>query len=163
MSHCGLGYRLAAYDNGMYDEENLYNRFFEEKKRGLGKHVDSPNAPAPRATIGVRRQDDDTRTPSIQGSSSRRFCPALPAGVAEGRATGTDRSLRHKAVVRSGPYTGATAGTPQQRTIGLGPDCTRATTSLLHARRQRPVVTTPLGADVAVVGIVFCRKTTGSL
>ena len=163
MSHCGLGYRLAVYNNGMYDKENLYDRFFKEKKRGLGKHVDSLNAPAPRATIGVRRRDDNTRTPNVRGSGGRRFCPALPAGVAEGRATGTDRSLRHKAVVRSGPYAGATAGTPRQRTIGLGPDRTCVTTSLLHARRQRPVVTTPLGAGVAVIGIVFRRKTTGSL
>ena len=125
--------------------------------------MNSPNAPAPRATIGVRRRDNNTRTPSIWGSSGRRFCPALPTGVAEGCATGTDRSLRHEAVVRSGPHAGATAGTPRQRTIRLGPDCTRATTSLLHACRQRPVVTTPLGAGVAVVGIVFRRKTTGSL
>ena len=141
----------------------VVRQIFEEKKRGLGKQVNSPNAPAPQATIGVRRQDNDTRTPSVRGSGGRRFCLALPAGIAEGCATGTDRSLRHKAVVSSGPHVGATAGTPQQRTIGLGPDCTHATTSLLHAHRQRPVVMTPLGAGVAVVRIVFCRKTTGSL
>ena len=75
----------------------------------------------------------------------------------------TGQSLRHKALVNSGPYAGATARTPQQRMIRLGPDHTPAMTSLLRACRQRPVVTTPLGAGVATVRSVFCRKMPGPL
>ena len=75
----------------------------------------------------------------------------------------TGRSLRHKALVNSGPYAGTTARTPQQHMIGLGPDHAPATTSLLRMRRQRPVITTPLGAGVATVGSVFRRKTLGPL
>ena len=35
----------------------------------------------------------------------------MPAGVVKGCATGTDRSLRHKAFVRSGPDAGAVTRT----------------------------------------------------
>ena len=87
----------------------------------------------------------------------------MPARVAKGRATGTDRSLRHEAFVRSGPDAGAAMRTPRQRTIGLGPDRTPATTSLLHARWQVVVAAAPLGAGIIPVGGVVQRRTPCSL
>ena len=118
-----------------------------------------PCAHTPRATIGSRRHDNNTRTPRVQGSRGKRFCQALPAGVAKGRATGTDQSLRHKAFVCSGPDTGAVTRTSRQRTIGLGPDCTPTTMSLLHARWQGVVATAPLGAGISPVGGVIQQQT----
>ena len=122
-----------------------------------------PRAHTPRATIGSRRHGNHTRTPRVRGSGGRRLCQALPIRVAKGRATGTDRSLRHKAFVRSGPDTGAATRTPRQRTIGLGPDCTPATTSLLHARWQVVVTVAPLGAGIIPVGGIVQRQTPCSL
>ena len=46
---------------------------------------------------------------------------------------------------------------------GLGPDHTPVTTSLLRVRRQRLVITTPLGAGAATVRSVFRKKTLGPL
>ena len=131
----------------------------QKKKRELGMH-DLPCAHTPRI---VRGRDNNTRAPRVWGSDGRRFCLALPATIPERRATSTGRSLRHEALVNSGPYAGAAARTPRQRMIGLGPDHTPATMSLLRARWQRPVVTTPLGAGVTTVGSVFCRKPPGPL
>ena len=122
-----------------------------------------PRAHTPRATIGSRARSNHTKTPRVRGSGGRRLCQALPARVAKGRATGTDRSLRHKAFVRSGPDAGAATRTPRQRTIGLGPDRTPATTSLLHARWQVVVAAAPLGAGIIPVGGVVQRRTPCSL
>ena len=71
-----------------------------------------------------------------------------------------------EAFINSGPCAGTTAPQrepPRQRMIGLGPDHTPATTSLLCTRRQQSVVMTPLRASVAVVRNVFHKKTPGSL
>ena len=83
MRCCQLDYQLAAYDHEMYNKRKLYDRFFEEKKRGLGKHVNLPNAPAPRATIGARPQGSATRPPRFYGSNGWRVIAALPVRVAE--------------------------------------------------------------------------------
>ena len=121
------------------------------------------NLPCAHTPPIVRGRDDDTRTPRVRGSDGRRICLALPARIPERRATSTGRSLRHKALINSGPYAGTAARTPRQRMIGLGPDHTPAMMSLLHTRRQQPVVRTPLGAGVATVRSVFRRKTPGPL
>ena len=76
---------------------------------------------------------------------------------------GTDRSLRHKAFVRSGPEAGAAPRIPQQRVIRLGPDCTPATTSLLHARWQGVVAAAPLGAGISPFGGVIQQQMPCSL
>ena len=80
----------------------------------------------------------------------------MPVGVAKGHAMGTDRSLHHKAFVRSGPNAGAVLRTPQQRVIGLGPDCTPPTTSLLHTHWQgvRGWVYNGFGRTVVEQGVV---------
>ena len=111
----------------------------------------------------VRGRDNNTGAPRVRGSDGRRFCLALPARIPERRATSTGQSLRHKALVNSGPCAGAAARTPQQRMIGLGPDHTPPTTSLLRMRRQQLVIATPFGAGVATVGSIFRRKTLGPL
>ena len=131
----------------------------QKKKRELGMH-NLLWAHTPRIIHG---RDNDTRAPRVQGSDGRRFCLALPAGIPERRATSTGQSLRHKALVNSGPYAGAAARTPRQRMIGLGPDHTPATTSLLRTHRQRLIIVTPLGAGVATVRSVLRRKTLGPL
>ena len=111
----------------------------------------------------VRGQDNNTRVPRVQGSDGRRFCLALPGRIPERCAMSTGRSLRHEALVNSGPCADAAARTPQQRMIELGPDHAPTITSLLRTRRQQLVITTPLGAGVATVGSVFRRKTLGPL
>ena len=138
-------------------------QYDNDKRKGDWGMCDLPCADTPRAIIGSRRRDNDTRTPRVWGSRGRRFCQALPAGVAKGRATGTDRSLCHKVFVRSGPDTDAVMRTSQQRTIGLGPDCTPAMTSLLHARWQGVVATAPLGAGISPIRGVIQRQTPCSL
>ena len=122
-----------------------------------------PHAHTPRATIGSRRRGNHTRTPRVRGSGGRRLCQALPAQVAKGRATGTDRSLHYEAFVRSGPDADAATRTPRQRTIGLGPDCMPAMTSLLHACWQVVVAAAPLGAGIIPVGGVVQWQTPCSL
>ena len=131
----------------------------KKRKRELGMY-NLPCAHTPRI---VRGRDNNTGAPRVRGSDGRRFCLALPARIPERRATSTGQSLRHKALVNSGPYAGAAARTPQQRMIGLGPDHAPTTTSLLRARWQRLVIVTPLGAGIATVGSVFCRKMLGPL
>ena len=131
----------------------------QKKKRELGIY-NLPCAHTPRI---VRGWDNNTGAPRVRGSDGRRFCLALPARIPERRATSTGQSLRHKALVNSGPYAGAAARTPRQRMIELGPDHTPATMSLLRTRRQQLVIATPLGAGVATVGSVFHRKTLGPL
>ena len=121
---------------------------------------DLPCAHTPRI---VRGRDNNTGAPRVRGSDGRRFCLALPARIPERRATSTGQSLRHEALVNSGPYVGAAARTPQQRMIKLGPDHASATTSLLRTRRQQLVIAIPLGAGVATVGSVLRRKTLGPL
>ena len=132
---------------------------WQKKKRELGIY-DLPCAHTPRI---VRRQDNNTGASRVRGSNSRRFCLALPARIPERRATSTGQSLRHKALVNSGPYAGAAARTPQQRMIRLGPDHVPVMTSLLHTCRQQLVIATPFGAGVATVKSVFRRKTLGPL
>ena len=130
-----------------------------KKKRELGMH-DLPCAHSPRI---MRGQNNNTGAPRVWGSDGRRFCLALPARILERRATSTGRSLRHEALVNSGPYAGAAARTPRQCMIGLGPDHVSVMTSLLRARRQQLVIATPLRAGVATVGSVLRRKTLGPL
>ena len=112
-------------------------------------------AHTPQATIGARVQDNNTRAPRVWGSNSKGFCQALPARIPEGCAMGTDRSLCHKALVRSSPYIDTTTGTPQQRMIELGPDHTPTMISLLHTRWQGVVIAAPLGAGISPVGGVI--------
>ena len=131
----------------------------KKRKRELGMY-DLPCAHTP---CIVRGRDNNTGAPRVWGSNGRRFCLALPVRIPERRATSTGQSLRHKALVNSGPYAGAAARTPRQRMIGLGPDHAPATTSLLRTRRQRLIITTPLGAGVATVGSVLRRKMLGPL
>ena len=131
----------------------------QKKKRELGMH-DLPCAHTPRI---VRGRDNNTGAPRVRGSNGRRFCLALPARIPERRATSTGRSLRHEALVNSGPYADAAARTPRQRMIRLGPDHAPAMTSLLRACRQQLVIATPLGAGVATVRSVLRRKTLGPL
>ena len=107
--------------------------------------------------------DNNTRAPRVQGSNGRRFCQVLPAGVAERRATGTDGSLRYKALVCSSPYAGTTARTPQQRMIGLGPDHTPTTTSLLHACWQGVIVVASLRAGTSPIRGIIQQQTLSSL
>ena len=123
----------------------------------------SPRTHTPQATIGSHRRGNHTRTPRVRGSGGRRLCQALPAQVVKGRAMGTDRSLRHKAFVRSGPDAGAAMRTPRQRTIGLGPDRTPAMTSLLHVHWQVVIATAPLGAGIFPVRGVVQRRMPCSL
>ena len=157
---------LAKTNNKKYNRK--YDKYDEAVLSNLTAKGDwgmcnLPRAHTPRATIGSRRRNNNTRTPRVRGSGSRRFCQALPAGVAKGRAMGTDWSLRHKAFVCSGPEAGAVMRTSRQRTIGLGPDRTPATTSLLHACWQGVIATAPLGAGISPVGGVIQRQTPCSL
>ena len=122
-----------------------------------------PCAHTPQVTRGVRGQDNGTGAPRVRGSNGRGFCLALPPRIPERQITSTGQSQHHKALIDSSPCTGAPARTPKQRMIGLCPDHLPATTSLLHMRRQQLVIATPLGADVATVRSVFCRKTLGPL
>ena len=155
--------RQQTQDNRITTEVQRIRHFIKcdskKRKRELGMY-DLPCAHTPRI---VRGRDNNTGAPRVRGSNGRRFCLALPARIPERRATSTGQSLRHKALVNSGPCAGAAARTPQQRMIGLGPDHAPVTTSLLRARRQQLVITTSLGAGVATVGSVFHRKTLGPL
>ena len=99
-------------------------------------HANLPRVTTPQAIIDARVQDNNIRAPRVRGSDGRGFCQVLPARILEGHATGTDQSLHHEALIHSGPYTETTARTPQQRMIGLGPDHTPITMSLLHIFRQ---------------------------
>ena len=148
--------------NGKYDKYDKAVLGDLTAKGDLGM-CNLPCAHTPRATIGSCRRDNDTRTPRVRGSGGRRFCQALPTGVAKGRATGTNRSLRHEAFIRSGPDAGAAMRTSRQRTIGLGPDRTPTTTSLLHARWQGVIAAALLGAGISPVGGVIQRQTPCSL
>ena len=80
----------------------------QKNKRELGMH-DLPCAHTPRI---MRGRDNNTGAPRVWGSNGRRFCLALPARIPERRVTSTGRSLRHKALINSGPYAGAVARTP---------------------------------------------------
>ena len=141
--------KYNKYDN-KYDKYNkvvLGNLMAKEDWRC----ADLPRAHTPQTSIGACIRDNNTRAPRVRGSNGRRFCQALPAGVAEGRATGTDRSLPHKALVRSGPHAGATVRTPQQCITGLGPDHMPTITSLLHACWQGVVIAAPLRAGISPI------------
>ena len=82
----------------------------QKKKRELGM-CDLPCAHTPRVSISVRGRDNNTGPPRVWGSDCRRFCLALPARILERCATSTGQSLRHEALVNSGPYAGATVRT----------------------------------------------------
>ena len=102
------------YDTEKYD--NKYDKYdkvvlADWTAKGDWGMCNSPRAHTPRATIGSRRRGNHTRTPRVWGSGGRRLCQALPARVAKGRATGRDRSLHHKAFIRSGPDAGAATRT----------------------------------------------------
>ena len=157
---------LAKSTTKKYDDK--YDKYDEVvlgdlAAKGDWGMCDLPRAHTPRATIGSRRRGNHTRTPRVRGSGGRKLCQALPVRVAKGRATGTDRSLRHKAFVCSGPDADAATRTSRQRTIGLGPDRTSATKSLLHACWQVVVATAPLGAGISPVGGVIQRQMPCSL
>ena len=93
---------------GVQCVQHVVKRNGEKRKRELGIY-DLLCAHTPRI---MRGRDKNTGAPRVRGSNGRRFCLALPARIPERRATSTGQTLRHEALVNSGPCAGAAARTP---------------------------------------------------
>ena len=135
----------------------------EMKEKGLEK-TDLQCAATSLAIIGMRVQDNNTRSLRVQSSDGQRLCHALITRVAEWCAMSADWiNLCYKALINFSPSTRVTVSSTWQRVTEGFSYHMPMTMSLLHASRQRGIIVTSHRAGVPCVRDATRRQTSDPL